>query len=233
VPQDRMMGLSWKMISGSPAILLLAGFSVGAALTTSLILGVSAFVAERDPFVDVLLKWQSPPLRSSAYLESGLARMPTTLQQAALDTPGVASLNELLPGLEAKVAANPDDPDLQMLLVQTYLELEQHGRAKELLERFERSFPQHEGISFVRAKLLMESDAASDLLKAIHLFEENARRHPDTLYLARLYQGQMLVKLGDKKRAIRIWQEFISALPPGDERRASIETELAKTISAE
>ena len=75
----------------------------------------------------------------------------------------------------------------------------------------------------------MESDAAVDLRKAIHLFEEGARRRPAVLHMARLHQGQILIKLGDRKRTIELWRDFITKLPAGDERREIIEVELAKT----
>ena len=140
----------------------------------------------------------------------------------------VSSLSQLLPGLEAKVAAHPKDADLQILLARTYAELGQTEKAQALMESLHQHFPSNNGsVPFARAQALMEGEQTADLRKAIHLFEQSARNESTLAHLARLHQGQILVRLGDPQRAVQIWRDYISTLPLHDERRFAIEAELA------
>ena len=70
----------------------------------------------RDPIFDALSGQKSRQLNWSG--ESNLTMRGTSpvTPQAISDTSNIAGLGELLPGLQAKVAANPDDADLQILL---------------------------------------------------------------------------------------------------------------------
>lgn len=222
------MDISWNRISRSPVILLLAGLSAGVVLTTLMLAG-QAFTKKADPIFDALSGRRSGPLALSTPAKFGMPSSPSS----AADMPSVASLSELLPRLEAKVAAQPRDPDLQILLARTYLELDQKKKGEELLDKLNRQFPQNEHLPFLRAKMLMGSDAAADLRKAISLFEESTRRRPAVAYLARLYQGQILVRLGERKQAIKVWRDFVGTLPPGDARRRLLEAELEKTTSSQ
>jgi cytochrome c-type biogenesis protein CcmH/NrfG len=218
-----------KRISKFPAILLLAGFSSGVILAATLILSIQAVTKGHDPIFAVLSGLQDDSPGWSALPRFDLPGVPRDADHA----PQVASLAELLPGLEAKAAANPDGADLQILLAQTYLELGQAERGQALLDKLYRRFPQDDRIPFVRAKILMEGNAVDDLRKAIHLFEESVGRDPAKTHLARLYQGQILVKLGERERAVKVWRDFVATLPLGDERRTVIEAELAKTTLSE
>lgn len=224
------MAISWKGISRSPAAFLLIGFFVGAVLT-SLILERQTSSSKVDPIFDALSGLPHDPLRSSTSANISMPNAPVAPLQAATDTPKVASLTELLPRLEAKVAAHPDDEDLQILLVRTYLELDQRKKGEALFDKLQQQFRRNEHLPFIRAKMLMQSDAASDLRKAISLLEESTRRRPAVTHLARLYQGQLLLRLGERKQAIKVWRDFINTLAPGDERRTLLEAELEKAAS--
>ena len=145
--------------------------------------------------------------------------------------PRVASVSELLPRLEAKVLAKPDDAGLQILLVRTYLELNQRSKAEELVHKLYRRFPDDQRLPLLRARILMQSHDVFDLREAIALLEEDSRRRPTMAHLARLYQGQILLRLGERKQAMKVWRDFISTLAPGDERRKLLEVELEKMTS--
>ena len=69
-------------------------------------------------------------------------------------------------------------------------------------------------------------------VRAIHLFEESALSDPKLGHLARLHQGQILLRLGDRERARQIWRDYLATLPAGDERRSAIEAELAHIPSS-
>lgn len=149
---------------------------------------------------------------------------------AAPENPGNApGLGDLLPRLEAKVAANPGDIDGRILLAQTYNELGQRAKGLESMRKLRQELPLNDRVSFALGALLMKSDAKPDLQEALKLLEVSAASKQAAINnLARVYQGQVMVKLGDSKGAVKLWSSYLKTLPPGDERRASIEAELAK-----
>ena len=207
-------------IARSRVVVLVAGFAISALLIAALILNAQSAI-------------DKPRSLATAAPDSGWGRSevpePTAagLSHPTAATAKVSSLQQLLPGLEAKVAANPRDVDLQILLAQTYVELGQELKGQELMDRVHRNFPDDGRVPFARAKMLMTGKTPSDLRRAIHLFEESALNEPKIVHLARLHQGQILLKLGDRERAIQVWRDYIATLPAGDDRRSLIEAELA------
>jgi cytochrome c-type biogenesis protein CcmH/NrfG len=219
------MELSSHRIARSPIALLLAGFTIGASLIATLVLNTQSLTEKQQRPTAA-----SPP---SAYDRSEAPRVDVAdLSHAVPAVAKVSSLNELLPGLEAKVAANPQDVDSQILLAQTYAELGQVQKGQELIDKLHQKFPENSRVPFARAKMLMAGTTPADLRKAIHLFEESALNEPTVVHLARLHQGQILLRLGDRERAIQIWRDYIATLPAGDERRTLIESELAHIPSS-
>ncbi len=210
--------------SRTRVILLVAGFAIIAALAATLTLYPQSLTGQQSP-TGVSL--------GSEYHRSDLSDLTfARLSHPASVQPTVSSLNELLPGLEAKVAANPEDVDLQILLAQTYAELGQGEKAQELMDKVHQKFPEDSHVPFARAKILMAGKAPADLRRAIHLFEESALSDPKLGHLARLHQGQILLRLGDRERARQIWRDYLATLPAGDERRSAIEAELAHIPSS-
>jgi cytochrome c-type biogenesis protein CcmH/NrfG len=214
-----------KETQGSPVILLVAGFAAGAMLTAALIAGGRNFT-------------ETPDQESSraAALQYDAPNLSAPMQPDTPDFPNpapteVSSLNKLLPGLEAKVAAHPKDADLQILLARTYAELGQVQKAQELMEKLREQFPTNGRIPFASAQALMEGNQTADLRNAIHLFEQSALNEPTLAHLARLHQGQILLRLGDRQRAVQIWRDYIGTLPENDERRRPIEVELTNLSS--
>lgn len=218
------MDISWRKISRSPVVLLVSGLLVGMVFTTLVFID-NASTTPSDPVFSML---SDSPRYSPAYANPAS----TTTSSDATEMPRAASLSALLPRLEAKVVAEPDDADLQILLARTYLELDQKQRGKELLDRIQQRFPQNQHLPLLQAKILMESVDAADLQKAVSLLEESVRRRPAASYVARLYQGRTLIRLGKQQQAIDMWHDYIGTLSPDDQRRLSLEAELEKVANA-
>jgi cytochrome c-type biogenesis protein CcmH/NrfG len=216
---------SGKEIQRSPVILLVAGFVAGAILAATLIAGSQTLTDTQHSTFARPAGLQYDPLELSAPVQFDAPDAPYPAPLA------VSSLSELLPGLEAKVAAHPKDVDLQILLARTYAELGQVQKTQELMEKLRQQFPNNGRIPFARAQALMEGDETADLRKAIHLFEQSALNEPTLAHLARLHQGQILVRLGDRERAVQIWRDYIGTLPADDKRRLPIEVELTNLSS--
>lgn len=143
------------------------------------------------------------------------------------NAPKVASLSDLLPGLEAKVAANPKDIDQRLLLARTYSELGQRDKAVRELRIVHRAQPKNTEVTILLATALMEGDSRRDLDESFALLDEAVRQNPAVSPMARLYQGDIRAKLGDTKGAIRIWQDYLNHMSAGDQRRSMFEDKIA------
>lgn len=137
------------------------------------------------------------------------------------------SLAELLPGLEAKAAANPADVGTQILLAQTYSELDRPVDGLRVLERLARGNPKDGEIAFARANLLSQGEGPKELREAFELYARAATLAPRLTPLARLHQGEIRTRLGDRAGAVRIWQDHLARFPD-DSHRALFEAAIAQ-----
>lgn len=140
----------------------------------------------------------------------------------------VASLADLLPRLEAKVAANPKDTNQRMLLAQTYGEMGQREKGIKELRAVHKAEPQNNQATILLATALQEGNAPADLREAHKLLDEAVRRNPAVSPMARLYQGDILMKLGDAKGAVKVWKDYLGQMPAGDPRRGMFEEKIAQ-----
>ena len=138
------------------------------------------------------------------------------------------NLADLLPGLEAKVAANPNDVEQRVLLGQTYGELGQRDKAIKELRTAHRAAPQDARITILLATALMDGGPQSDLRESYKLLGEAVSNKPEVAPMARLYQGDILMKLGDNRGALKVWKEYLGKMPAGDPRRTLFEDKIAQ-----
>lgn len=141
----------------------------------------------------------------------------------AMDAKPLARLEDLLPGLEAKVAANPADHDRRLLLARTYLETGNRDKGIAALRALRRDAPQHTEATIVLANSLLNGPAEKDWREALTVFDDVVRLRPAAASMARLYQGEARLKLGDRQGALRTWKDFVRTLPTGDAQRALFE----------
>jgi cytochrome c-type biogenesis protein CcmH/NrfG len=109
--------------------------------------------------------------------------------------PAAMSLGGLVAGLEKKVAANPENIDQQLLLAQTYNELDNRAKSLNLLNTLLKRFPGNVQVKITRASILMTGTSKEELTEAYQLFAEVIKLKPDAASMARLYQGEIRVKL--------------------------------------
>ena len=138
------------------------------------------------------------------------------------------NLADLLPGLEAKVAANPNDVDQRVLLAQTYGELGQRDKGVKEMRTAHRAAPQDARITILLATALMDGGPQSDLRESYKLLGDAVSRKPEVAPMARLYQGDILMKLGDNRGALKVWKEYLGKMPAGDPRRTLFEDKIAQ-----
>lgn len=169
-----------------------------------------------------------------ARFQSGAGTMTGTNANVATPPPSPATstsagnLADLLPGLEAKVATNPDNVDQRVLLAQTYGELGQRDKAIKELHTAHRAAPQEARITILLATALMDGGVQSDLRESYKLLDAAVSRKPEVASMARLYQGDILMKLGDTRGALKVWKDYLGKMLPGDPRRTLFEDKIAQ-----
>lgn len=114
---------------------------------------------------------------------------------AAMQEPTAMSLGGLVAGLEKKVAANPENIDQQLLLAQTYSELDNREKSIKLLRALNKKSPKNAQVKITFATILMKGEDKQELKEASQLFDEAIKLKPDVASMARMYQGEIRVKL--------------------------------------
>lgn len=132
---------------------------------------------------------------------------------------GIASLNDLLPRLEAKVAAHPRDTSQRKLLAQTYMELGQSDKGIDQLRQLRKQTPGDAEVMILLAIALMQRGNTADFKDASSLLDAALRAKPAVMPIVRLYQGELRMKLGDTAGAVRIWKQYVGQMSAGDPRR--------------
>ena len=112
------------------------------------------------------------------------------------EDPSVMSLGGLVAGLEKKVAANPDNIDQKILLAQTYSELDNRSKSINLLRALNKQAPKNAQVKITFATILMKSEDKQELKEASQLFDEAIKLKPEAASMAKMYQGEIKVKLG-------------------------------------
>lgn len=113
------------------------------------------------------------------------------------EEPSAMSLGGLVAGLEKKVAANPENVDQQLLLAQTYSELDNRTKSIKLLRALYKQAPKNAQVKITFATILMKSDDKQELKEASQLFDEAIKLKPEAASMAKMYQGEIKVKLGN------------------------------------
>lgn len=120
---------------------------------------------------------------------------PTVHDQPATEQPTAKSLSGLIAGLEQKVAANPENIEQQLLLAQTYNELDDRAKSLKLLHALNQKAPKNSQVKVTLATILMTGSDRQELKQAARLFDEAIKLKPEIAGMARLYQGEINLKL--------------------------------------
>ena len=132
-------------------------------------------------------------------------------------------LSGLLAGLEAKVAANPEDTGKRLLLAQTYNELGMVDKALKTLRKLQTEQPDNTSIQLVLAEILSKSSDSKDLKESLQLLDKLAKDKSIKQYLVYLYRGNALIRQQDHKGALESWKASLADMPEGDNRRAMLQ----------
>lgn len=148
------------------------------------------------------------------------------VSQGPAPTRGASQLSDLVAGLEAKVAAHPDNLGNQILLAQTYAEIGKEAKAFELLRRLRHDHVENMRVALVLATILIRSGDQTDLDEARQLLDLVDKQSPDQRGAVHLYRGRLYMKALQRDAAIMEWTEALSELPPSDSYREPIKREM-------
>jgi len=107
---------------------------------------------------------ETPNTLSSTDMERAFGNVsPTVHDQPATEQPTAKSLSGLVAGLEQKVAANPENIEQQLLLAQTYNELDGRAKSLKLLHALNQKAPKNSQVKITLATILMTGSDRQEL----------------------------------------------------------------------
>lgn len=139
--------------------------------------------------------FEPAPSLSSTDMEHAFGNVKPSAHASKEQELAAQSLSGLVAGLEKKVAANPENIDQQLLLAQTYNELDNRAKSIKLLKSLTTQAPKNAQVKITLATILMNSTVKEELKEASQLFEQAIQLKPEIGSMARLYQGEIRVKL--------------------------------------
>jgi cytochrome c-type biogenesis protein CcmH/NrfG len=145
-------------------------------------------------------KSQKTPIETASALtttdmEHAFGSANPSVHEPAMKEPAAMSLSGLVAGLEKKVAANPENIDQQLLLAQTYNQLDNRAKSLQLLHSLNKQEPKNAQVKITLATILMTGEDKQELKEASQLFDNAIKLNPEVASMARLYQGEIRVKL--------------------------------------
>lgn len=111
--------------------------------------------------------------------------------------PVAKSLSDLLAGLEQKVAADPSNIDQQLLLAQTYNELDKREQGLKLLHQLNDKYPKDPQVKIILATVLMKGTEKKELQESMKAFDAAIKIKPEVAKMARMYQDEIRSRLKD------------------------------------
>lgn len=137
---------------------------------------------------------------TSSDMEHAFGNVQPSAHESKVQEAPAQSLGGLVAGLEKKVAANPENIDQQILLAQTYNELDSRDKSLKLLRALNKQSPKNAQVKITFATILMKSEDKKELKEASQLFDEAIQLKPEAGSMARMYQGEIRVKLDNLPR---------------------------------
>jgi cytochrome c-type biogenesis protein CcmH/NrfG len=125
----------------------------------------------------------------------GSVKVPTQPHDNSGKEPMAMSLSGLVAGLEKKVAEHPENIDQQLLLAQTYNELDEKAKGLKLLNTLNKQAPKNAQVKVTLATALMAGTDIESLKTAMKLFDEAIKLKPELSGMARDHQEQINLKL--------------------------------------
>jgi cytochrome c-type biogenesis protein CcmH/NrfG len=138
---------------------------------------------------------EMPVNLSSTDMEHAFGRVKQTELEPIRQDAMANSLNTLVAGLEKKVAANPENIDQQLLLAQTYNELDYRPKSLNILRTLNKKESRNAQVKITLATVLMKGTNQKELNEALQAFDEAIKLDPEMGNMARKYQEEIRARL--------------------------------------
>lgn len=149
-------------------------------------------------------------------------------EQQAPGSVSAPGLENLLKGLEDKVAADPTNVNNRLLLAQTYNELGMQDKALVELRSLQKDNPDSGRINLILGSLLSVSSDQEKLKESLTLLDKASGDKTIQQYLVHMYRGDALIRMQDHEGALEQWKLALKDMPPADNRRARLEQRISE-----
>lgn len=142
--------------------------------------------------------------------------------------PGAPVLTELVTGLEAKIAADPENVGYKILLAQTYNEIGKRAEGIALLRELHDVNPDTSRVTLVLVSILAGGEKQKEINEALELLNEIDDIDRTRAGAVPLYKGIAYIKLGRQEQALRTWHIALQEIAKDDRYRPQIEQQIAQ-----
>jgi cytochrome c-type biogenesis protein CcmH len=176
--------------------------------------GAVSQAAQRSPVL-IVLAILVPTLAGLSYIQVGSPGIPdfpyAERDDLSVVAQGAGDINDMVAGLESRLAQNPDDPEGWAMLGRTYQVLEQYSDAAQAFQKL------YDLTSDVRAKseyaeaMILSNDAvvSAELAQILAQVMDEAPLDPK----ARFYFGVGVAQQGDLAGAVQVWTDLVHLSP--------------------
>jgi len=146
-------------------------------------------------------------------------------REGGVSAPG---LENLVKGLEDKVAADPTNVNNRLLLAQTYNELGMQDKALTEMRELQKSNPDNGRINLILGSILSNSNDQENVKESLTLLDKASGDKTIQQYLVHMYKGDALIRMQDHQGALEQWKLALKDMPPADNRRARLEQRISE-----
>jgi cytochrome c-type biogenesis protein CcmH/NrfG len=146
-------------------------------------------------------------------------------REGGVSAPG---LENLVKGLEDKVAADPTNVNNRLLLAQTYNELGMQDKALTEMRSLQKENPENGRINLILGSILSNSNDQENVKESLTLLDKASGDKTVQQYLVHMYRGDALIRMQDHVGALEQWKLALQDMPPADNRRARLEQRISE-----
>lgn len=160
-------------------------------------------------------------------------RIVANMNQQRSGSVSAPGLENLVKGLEDKVAADPANVNNRLLLAQTYNELGMQDKALTEMRSLQKENPENGRINLILGSILSSSNDQEKVKESLELLDKASADKTIQQYLVHMYRGDALIRMQDHEGALKQWKLALQDMPPADNRRARLEKRVSELSAME
>jgi cytochrome c-type biogenesis protein CcmH/NrfG len=160
-------------------------------------------------------------------------RIVANMNQERAGSVSAPGLENLVKGLEDKVASDPTNVNNRLLLAQTYNELGMQDKALTEMRSLQKDNPDNGRINLILGSILSNSSDQEKVKESLTLLDKASGDKTIQQYLVHMYRGDALIRMQDHEGALEQWKLALKDMPPADNRRARLEQRVSELSAME